>query len=116
MKMIIAHLPNGTFEAARTELNDLGVLRITMSEVHSTSAQPAITLRYRGAIVKTHLRAELRLECVATNGQSPAVIDVLCGLAGPYGQVAALDIEDLHPHWQQDDLFCEDPRRDAAVH
>ncbi len=116
MKLIIAHVPNDAFEPVRTELTDLGVLRIATSEVHSTSAEPAITLRYRGAPLKTHLRAELRLECVATNGQSPAVIAVLCGLAGPDGQVAALDIEDLHPHWPQDDRFCEDPRREAAVH
>jgi len=116
MKLIIAHVPNNAFEPVRAELIDLGVLRMTVSEVHSTSARSAIALRYRGAPLTTHLRAELRIECVATNGRSPAVIAVLCGLAGPDGQVAALDIEDLHPHWPQDDLFCEDPRREAAVH
>ena len=53
MKLIIAHLPNDAFEPARTELADLGVSRITISEVHSTSMLPAVTLRYRGAALQT---------------------------------------------------------------
>jgi len=116
MKLIIAHVPNDAFEPVRTELTDLGVLRIATSEVHSTSAEPAITLRYRGAPLKTHLRAELRLECVATDGQSPAVINVLRGHAGAYGQVAVLDLEELHQECSEEQVFSDDPRLDAVVH
>ena len=66
MKLIIAHLPNDAFSPVRTELMDLGVLRMTVSEVHTATLQSAITLRYRGAPLHSHLRPELRLECVAT--------------------------------------------------
>ena len=34
MKLIIAHLPNDAFSPVRTALIDLGVLRVTVSEVH----------------------------------------------------------------------------------
>ena len=61
MKLIIAHLPNGAFESVRTDLFDLGVLRTTISEVHSSAPGSAKTLRYRGAAVRSHLRSELRL-------------------------------------------------------
>jgi len=45
MKLIIAHLLNDAFEPARTEPNDLGVLRITIAEVHSACTQSPIALR-----------------------------------------------------------------------
>jgi len=96
VKLIIAHLPNDALEPVRTELIDLGVLSMRISASHSTSAQQAITLQYRGASLKTHLRAELRLECVAADGQSTAVIDVLRWYAGSTGQVAVLELEELH--------------------
>lgn len=115
MKLIIAHLPHDAFESVRTELVDLGVLRMTISEVHSANGHSAITLRYRGASLETHLRAELRLECVATDRQSPAVINVLSGNERSAGQVAVLDLEE--PHQQSsEDVFSQDPRLDAAVH
>lgn len=36
MKLIVAHLPNDAFESVRTGLLDLGVLRMTISQVHSS--------------------------------------------------------------------------------
>ena len=113
--LIIAHLPNHAFEPARTELADLGVLRITISEVHSTSMLPAVTLRYRGAALETHLRTELRLECVAPEGEAPAVLDVLCAYAGRSGQVAVLDIEELHRPRAAEQVFMADPRLESAA-
>ncbi len=111
MKMIIAHLPNSAFEALRTELGDLGVLRMAIAQVYSTSPRPSVTLRYRGAPVSTHLRAEMRLECVVPDGQSSAIIDILHGHTGQYGQVAVLDLEELHQkEWAEEDVFSDDPR------
>lgn len=116
MKMIIAHLPTSAFETLRTELGDLDVLRMTIAQVYSTSPQPSVTLRYRGAPVRTHLRAEIRLECVVSDGQLAALIDVLYGHAGQYGQVAVLDVEQLHQkEWAEEELFSDDPRLDAAI-
>ena len=116
MKLIIAHVPNDAFEPVRAELIDLGVLRMTVSEVHSTSARSAIALRYRGAPLTTHLRAELRIECVATETQSLAVIDVLRANAGCAGQIAVLDLEELHQESSAEVAFSDDRRLDAAVH
>jgi len=114
MKLIIAHLPINALEPVRTQLIDLGVRRMTISEAHSTSAQHAITLRYRGAPLETHLRAELRLECVATDEWSPAVITVLRRHAGATGQVAVLDVEELHQERSEEHVFSEDARLEAA--
>lgn len=116
MKLITAHLPNDACEPARTKLAVLGVLRMTTSEVHSTGALPAIMLRYHGAPLQTHLRAELRLECVATDEQAPAVIDVLREHAGRYGQVTVLDIEELHQSRSEEQVFSADPRLEPSVH
>ena len=119
MKLIIAHLPNGAFESVRTELFDLGVLRTTISEVHSSAPGSAKTLRYRGATVRSHLRSELRLECVATAAQSPAVVSVLREHTrsdlGFGGSVAVLELEELYEASPADDAFPSDPRVDAAV-
>ncbi len=115
MKLIMAHLPNDAFERARTQLADLGVLRLTVSEVRSTSALPAVTLQYRGASLETHLRAELRLECVAAERQAPAVVNVLRACAGRYGQVLVLDIEELHQSPLQEATLASDPRLEPAM-
>ena len=115
MKLIMAYLPNGSFECARTQLADLGVLRLTVSEVRSTSALPAVTLRYRGASLKTHLRPELRVECVAAEQQAPAAVNVLRACAGGYGQVLVLDIEELHQSPVQEPTFASDPRLESAM-
>ena len=116
MKMIIAHLPNSAFETLRTELGDLGVLRMAISQVYSTSPRPSVTPRYRGTPVRTHLRAKMRLECVVTEGQSSAIINVLHGHVGQYGQIAVLDVEELHQQeWAEEDVFGDDPRLDTAV-
>lgn len=119
MKLIIAHLPSGAFESVRSELFDLGVLRTTISEVHSSAPGSARTLRYRGAAVRSHLRSELRLECVATAAQSPAVVSVLrdhtSSNSGFGGSVAVLELEELHATSLGDDAFPTDLRVDAAV-
>lgn len=115
MKLIIAHLPHDAFEPARTELNDLGVLRITIAEVHSACTQSPIALSYRGVSMHTHLRSELRLECVASDGQSPPVVHALRALAGVNGQVAVLDLEQLHQDCADEHVYHADPRLGAAV-
>lgn len=119
MKLIIAHIPNDAFEPVRAELLDLGVLRMTISVVHSSGPQSARTLRYRGATLQTELRSELRLECVAGAAQSPAVVNVLRGYAdagaGHSGQVAVIDVEELHGS-AEDRIFPEDPRLDTALY
>jgi len=107
-------MPADAFVSARTELADLGVLRVTVSEVHSTSALPATTLRYRGAPLTTELRAELRLECVATEGQAAAIIDILREHAGRNGQVALIDIEELHRSCSGEPAFAADPRLESV--
>ncbi len=123
MKLIIAHLPNDAFPAVGTALSDLGVLRVTVSEVHTASLRPETTLshhaaplHYRRAPLHRHLRSELRLECVATEGQSPMIINVLRGYAGSAGQVAVLELEELHQVFSQEPVFSDDPRREAAVY
>jgi len=116
MKLIIANLPNDAFSPVRTALNDLGVLRVTVSEVHTASSQSAITLRHREALLHRHLRPELRLECVASDRQSPMIVNVLRGYAGSAGQVAVLEIEELHQVFSQEPVFSDDPRLEAAVH
>ena len=111
----MANLPNDAFEHARTQLADLGVFRLTVSEVRSTSGLPAITLRYRGASLETHLRAELRVECVAAARQAPAAVDVLRACAGRYGQVLVLDIEELYESPLQEPMLAADPRLELAM-
>ncbi len=119
MKLIIAHLPNGAFESVRSQLFALGILRTTISEVHSSAPGSTKTLRYRGAAVRSHLRSELRLECVATAAQSPAVVSVLreytSSNLGFGGSIAVLELEELYETSLGDDAFPADPRVDAAV-
>jgi nitrogen regulatory protein PII len=115
MKLIITHLPTEACMAARTELADLGILRLTMCEVHSTSTLPAVTLHYRGAPVTTHLRAEVRLECVAGEGQAPAIVHALRKHAGRSGEVAVIEIEQLHQPSSDEELFQADPRQDPVL-
>ncbi len=113
MKMIIAHLPNDAVETIRTGLDGLGVPRMALTEVFATSPRPPVTLRYRGAAMQTHLRAEMRFECYATDEQATAVIELLRDHAGPYGQIAVLDLAELHQ--QRSGIYSEDPRLDIAL-
>lgn len=120
MKLIIAHLPNDALESVRTELLDLGVLRITISQVHSSGPQSAMTLHARGAVLHTQLRSELRMECVVAAEQTPAVVNVLRGHAstrwGLGGRVAVLDLEEIHQDSPEERIFADDHRLDTAVH
>jgi len=119
MKLIIAHLPKDAFEPVRVELLDLGVHKTTISEVHSCGPQAPVTLHYRGAAMIIHVRSELRLECLATAEQSPGVVDVLrrhASRAGAFaGQVAVLELEELHQASSEDDVFSNDPRMETAA-
>jgi nitrogen regulatory protein PII len=111
MKLIIAHIPNDAFDAVRAELLDLGVLRVTISEVHSSGPRSAKTLQYRGATLRTELQSELRLECVSGDGQSTAIV---CVLRGHADQVGVIDLEQLHDS-AEDQVFADDPRLDTAL-
>ncbi len=115
MKLIIAHLPSDVLEPVRTALIDLGVLSMRISASHGTSAQQPITLQYRGAPLETHLRAELRLECVVADRQSTGVIDVLRWYTRSTGQVAVLDIEELHQQQSIEHAVADDPHLGAAA-
>lgn len=120
MKLIIAYLPNDAFEPVRTALLDLGVQTTTISDVRSSGLQPAKTLRYRGTTVITHLKAEMRLECLVTVQQAPAVIDALRthairdGVLA--GRVAALDLDDLHQAAPEDEALLDAPRLKTTVY
>lgn len=115
MRLIIANLPNEAFEAVRTELSRLGVLRMTIAQVYGTSPRAPATLRYRGAPLPSHLRAEVRLECVVADEDSSELIAVLRGRMGPYGQVAVLEVRELHEAQRLDaNAYLDDPRLDIA--
>lgn len=117
MKLIIAHLPDDAFASVRSELLDIGVFRMTISQVHSSGSQSTMTLRCGAGALRTHLRSELRLECVATAGQSPAVAGVLRGHADARlnrgGRVMVLDLEELHAPAPEDQILPDDPRSDT---
>lgn len=120
MKLIIAHLPNQAFEPVRNELLDLGVSRMTISEVHSSGPQSEVTLRTRGTALRTHMRPELRLECLTSAGQAAAVVAVLRAHAtarrGLGGQVVVVDLEEVHEAAAgEDETFSGDPRVSAAA-
>ena len=74
-----------------------------------------IALRYRGVSMHTHLRSELRLECVASDGQSPPVVHSLRALAGVNGQVAVLDLEQLHQDCADERVYQAESRLGVAV-
>lgn len=63
----------------------------------------------------TNLRSELRLQCVASDGQSTPVVHLLHALAGVNGQVAVLDLEQLHQHCADERVYQADPRLGVAV-
>ena len=43
------------------------------------------------------------------------IINVLRGYAGSAGQVAVLELEELHQESSQEPVFSDDPRLEAAV-
>lgn len=63
----------------------------------------------------TYLRSEFRLECVASDGQSPPVVHLLHALAGVNGQVAVLDLERLHQGCADERVFQAGSRLRVAV-
>ena len=119
MKLIIAHLAHDAYDSVRGELRDLGVHQTTISEVRVSDPGTAVTLRYRGATMQTHLRPCLKLECVVGDEQSPSVVRVLRrhmseGETVP-SRVAVLDLEELYEAAAKDELFPDDPRLDTAL-
>lgn len=115
MKIIVAYLPTDSFDSARVALSDLGVSRMTIFQVHTADRQSSITLHQRRAILETHLRPELRLECAAADGQSRAIVDALRGPAGSATQVSVFDLEELHHESSREHVFPGDPRLDLPV-
>lgn len=119
MKLIIAHLPDDALDSVRTELLDIGVPSITTAQVHSSATESLTALRYRGVALERHMRSELRIECVVTPGQSPAVVSLLRARSsmrgGSGGRVIVLDVEELHEDFAPEEAYADDPRRDVAV-
>lgn len=117
MKLIIAQIPNDTFEATRTELLAQGVLRMSVAQIYTADPQSTKALHYRGLAVKTHLRPQLRVECIVAAQQSCEIVDILRGSAalGHSGSVAVLDLEEYYPASSEAELFTDDPRLVAAT-
>jgi len=113
MNLIIAHVPNDSFDLVRSELHEIGVGTTTISEVHVSGPQSTRTLRYRRATLQTHLQPALKLECVASDEQSPAIVDLLRRYtvgAGTGAQwVAVLELNALYEAAVEDDAFPNDP-------
>ena len=77
MKLVQAHIRHEAFEPIRSELLELGLPSLTVSEAKGSGRQKGITERYRGSEVTNHLRPKIKVECGVADRDVPRVVDTI---------------------------------------
>ena len=77
MQMVVAYVRHEAFEPIRMELLELGFPSLSITEVKGSGREEAITQSYRGARLANHLRPKVKIECVVTDRDVPAVVDTI---------------------------------------
>ncbi len=122
MKMVVAYIRHEAFEPIRTELLDLGFPSITITEVKGSGRQKGITEHYRGATLTNYLRPKIKIECVVSDGDVPAVVETVLkfartGSVGD-GKVFILNVEEsyrIRTGEQGEDTLQAHPDASASV-
>jgi nitrogen regulatory protein PII len=77
MQMVVAYVRHEAFEPIRMDLLELGFPSLSITEVKGSGRQKAITESYRGTTLANYLRPKLKIECVVTDRDVPAVVDTI---------------------------------------
>ena len=98
MKMVVAYIRHEAFEPIRTELVDLGLPSLSITEVKGSGRQKGLTEHYRGSEIAIHLRPKLKLECVVDDGAVALVTETILkyartGSVGD-GKIFLMPVED----------------------
>jgi nitrogen regulatory protein PII len=75
--MVVAYIRHEAFEPIRTELLDIGFPSLSISEVKGSGRQKGITEQYRGASLTNYLRPKVKIECVVSDRDVPAIVDTI---------------------------------------
>jgi nitrogen regulatory protein PII len=97
MRMVVAYIRHEAFEPIRTELLDIGFPSLSISEVKGSGRQKGITETYRGTSLTNYLRPKVKIECVVSDRDVPAIVDTILkyartGAVGD-GKVFVLPVE-----------------------
>jgi len=100
MRMVIAYTRHESFEPIRTELLEQGFPSLSVSEVKGSGRQKGITESYRGADLVNYLRPKVKIECVVSTADVPAIVDTILkhartGEVGD-GKVFVLPVEEAY--------------------
>jgi nitrogen regulatory protein P-II 1 len=100
MKKVEAFVRHEAFEPIRMELLELGFPSLSISEVKGSGRQKGITERYRGAELTNYLRPKIKVECVVSDGDVPAIVDTILkhartGAVGD-GKVFVMPVEEAY--------------------
>ena len=100
MKKVEAFIRHEAFEPIRLELLTLGFPSLSISEVKGSGRQKGITERYRGAELTNYLRPKIKVECVVSDGDVPAIVDTILkhartGAVGD-GKVFVMPVEEAY--------------------
>lgn len=100
MKLVQAYIRHESFEPIRSELLTLGFPSLSISEVKGSGRQKGVTERYRGSELTNYLRPKVKLECVVSDRDVPAIVDTILkhartGEVGD-GKVFVLPVEAAH--------------------
>jgi nitrogen regulatory protein P-II 1 len=98
MKMVVAYIRHEAFEPIRTELVDLGLPSLSITEVKGSGRQKGLTEHYRGSDLQIHLRPKLKVECVVEDADASRVTETILkhartGSVGD-GKIFLLPVED----------------------
>jgi len=81
MRMVVAYIRHEAFEPIRTELLEIGFPSLSISEVKGSGRQKGITEQYRGASLTNYLRPKVKIECVVSDRDVPAIVDTILKFA-----------------------------------
>jgi len=97
MKVVTAYIERERFDAIREQLLSLGFRSISAWEASGSIPEPEVTGSYRGAVVETHLRPKVRLECVAGAEHVSSVVDTVLEHGGERRFVYVVGVEQAYP-------------------
>jgi nitrogen regulatory protein PII len=97
MKVVIAYVETGVFDALRGELLRLGFRAFSAWEASGSVPDAGPAAQYRGVEMERRLRSKMRLECVVGAEQVATVVDAVLEFGGDRKFVFVVPVEAAFP-------------------
>jgi nitrogen regulatory protein PII len=97
MKLVVAYIDAGEYEALREELLALGVPTLSVTDATASLPESTVSASYRGTAIESHTRPKVRADCVVSDELVSTVVDAVLKHEGKGAFTFVVPVEQAHP-------------------